>query len=110
MRLFRWLKDRLAHKLQHWKWSHLKEILREHGTALVVIIIGWEIIEDVCFPLLFMWLGANVHAVFLAGAPASWLLCLHWFVVPLTWGWWIKLKGGKNDDTKKVDDVCSRMQ
>jgi hypothetical protein len=81
--------------------------LQEHGTALVVIIIGWEIIEDVCFPLLFMWLGTNVHVVFLAGAPASWLLCLHWLVVPLTWSWWVKFKGGNSDDRNNMDDVCS---
>ena len=110
MRLFRWLKHRLIHKFQHWKWSNLKEIFREHGLALVVIIIGWEIIEDILFPLLFIFLGNHVHPAFYTGAPASLLLCVHWLAVPILWSWWIKLKGGKSDDTKEVDDVCSRMQ
>lgn len=70
------------------------DTLTEHGLALVVIIIGWEIIEDICFPLLFIWLGKNVNPIFLAGAPASWLLCLHWLVVPATWSMWIRFKGG----------------
>ena len=109
MKPFRWIKGRLSHKFQHWKWTNIKKTFKDHGLALVIIIVGWEIIEDIGFPLIFIWLGTHVHPFFLAGAPAAWLLCLHWLIVPLTWGWWIKLKGGKNDDTKKVDDVCSRM-
>jgi len=72
------------------------DALTEHGLALVVIIIGWEIIEDVGFPVLFIWLGTHVNPVFLAGAPASWLLCLHWLVVPAVFTAWIKFKGGVN--------------
>jgi len=92
LKLFRWVKERLAHKIDHLRWSSIKSILREHGLALVVIIVGWEIIEDVGFPLIFIWLGTHVHPAFLAGAPAAWLLCLHWLVVPITWAWWVKIK------------------
>ena len=67
----------------------------EHGLALVIIIVAWEIIEDILFPLLFIWLGTNVHPAFLAGAPASLLLCVHWLAVPAIWGLWIKIKGKK---------------
>ena len=93
MKFFTWVKDRLSHKLEHFSWSNIKKTLREHGLALVIIIVGWEIIEDVLFPLLFIFLGNYVHPVFYAGAPAAWLLCLHWLAVPLMWGWWIKIKG-----------------
>jgi hypothetical protein len=95
MRLLRWIKHRLTHKLEHFKLANLKKILKEHGIALIVIVILWEIIEDILFPLLFIFLGSHVHPVFYAGAPASWLLCVHWLVVPLTWKWWVKLKGEK---------------
>ena len=92
MRFFRWVKHRLKHKLEHLSWKSIKETFKEHGIALVVIIVGWEIIEDVLFPLLFIFLGTHVHPAFYAGAPAAWLLCIHWLVVPLTWGWWVKLR------------------
>jgi len=69
----------------------LKKTMKEHGLALVVIIVGWEIIEDVLFPLLFAGLGKFVHPVFYAGIPVAWIGCLHWLMVPLMWGWWIKI-------------------
>ena len=86
-----WTKHRLGHKLEHLNPTTLLDTLKEHGVALVIIIVGWEIIEDVLFPLLFMWLGANVHPAFFAGAPAAWLLCLHWIAVPIMWGIWIRI-------------------
>ena len=102
MRFFQWLKNRLGHKFEHLKWANIKKILREHGLALVIIIVGWEIAEDVLFPVLFVLLGNHVHPAFYAGAPASLLLCFHWLAVPLMWGWWVKFKG---IDTK-LDHDC----
>ena len=67
----------------------------EHGVALVVIIVGWEIIEDVLFPILFVFLGHHVHPAFYAGAPASLLLCLHWIAVPVLWRLWVKVSKKK---------------
>ncbi len=90
MKILKWIKHRLSHKIEHFKWSSIKAVFKEHGLALVVIIIGWEIIEDVLFPLLFIFLGNHVHPAFYAGAPASWLICIHWLVVPFTWSLWVK--------------------
>ena len=90
MRLLRWLKHRIKHKLEHIKPSRLMDTIMEHGVALVVIIVMWEIIEDILFPILFIWLGKNVNPWFLAGAPVSWLMCLHPIAVPLLWAVWIK--------------------
>jgi len=103
MKWWKWVKDRLSHKLEHFSWSNIKAMFKEHGLALVIIIIGWEIIEDVLFPVLFVLLGNYVHPSFYAGVPAAWLLCLHWLAVPLIWGWWMKIKGEK--DESKVEDV-----
>ena len=102
MRFIKWVKDRLNHKIEHLKWASIKKTLREHGLALVVIIVGWEIIEDVLFPLLFIFLGNYVHPAFYAGAPAAWLLCLHWLAVPVLWSVWIKIKG----IDKKIKHDC----
>ena len=98
MRFFKWLKSQVSHKLEHFKWSSLKKTFKEHGLALVIIIVVWEIIEDVLFPVLFIALGKYVHPAFYAGAPAAWILCLHWLAVPLMWGAWIRISGkGKHD-------------
>jgi hypothetical protein len=102
VRLLNWFKDRVGHKLDHLRWSNIKKTLREHGLALVVIVVGWEIIEDILFPVLFVFLGNNVHPAFYAGAPASLLLCFHWLAVPLMWGLWIKIKGGD----EKIEHDC----
>ena len=104
MRFFRWIKDRLSHKLEHLKWSSIKKTLKEHGLALAVIIVGWEIIEDVLFPVLFIFLGNHVHPAFYAGAPAAWLLCLHWLAVPIMWGFWMKISN--NRDLKNIEHHC----
>ena len=95
MRFIKWVTSRIKHKLSHLSIAALKETFKKHGIALVVIIVVWEIIEDVCFPLLFIFLGDHFHPAFYAGAPAAWLLCLHWLVVPLTWSAWVKVKNIK---------------
>jgi hypothetical protein len=87
-----WIKHRLEHKLEHFSKEKLKKFLKENGLAFVVIFLAWEIIEDVLFPAMFIFLGTYVHPVFYAGAPAAWILCLHWLAVPLMWGLWLKIK------------------
>ena len=87
----RWVCHRIKHKLEHFRPSRLMDTLKEHGLALVLIIIIWEIIEDVLFPVLFIWLGHNVNPWFITGAPISWLLCLHPIAVPIMWAGWIKI-------------------
>ena len=91
--MIRWFKDKFKHKLEHFKWSNIKKMFKEHGLALVVIIVGWEIVEDIVFPIIFAFLGNYVHPAFFAGIPVALIVCLHWFMVPLLWGMWIKYKG-----------------
>ena len=104
MKLTNWIKQRLGHKLEHLKWSNIKKMFRENGLALVIIIVGWEIIEDVLFPVIFALLGKYVHPAFFAGIPVAWIVCLHWLMVPILWGIWIKIKRDKN--LEKLDHDC----
>ena len=97
MNFLRWIKLRLSHKIEHFSISKIKKFLKKNGLAFVVIFIIWEIIEDVGFPLLFIFLGNYVHPAFYAGAPAAWLLCVHWIAVPIIWGIWLKIKGEKDE-------------
>ena len=92
-----WLMHRVRHKLSHFRPSRLMDAIMEHGVAFVVIFIIWEIIEDILFPYLFIWLGHNVNPWFITGAPISWLLCLHPIMVPVMWGLWIKISKRKNE-------------
>ena len=102
MKILKRLWHRFTHKLRHFKLSHFKKILREHGMAFLVIFIIWEIIEDVLFPAIFALLGKHVHPAFYAGIPAAWIICLHWLMVPVLWGVWIKIKG----TNEKIEHDC----
>ena len=106
MKVLKNLWHRITHKLHHFKWSHLKSILKQHGLAFLIIFIVWEIVEDVLFPLLFIWLGNNVNPWFLTGAPISWLLCLHPIAVPVMWAIWVKISRRKNESKDIEDQVC----
>ena len=102
MRLYKWFINRISHKLSHLKTENIKRMFRENGLALVVIIVGWEIVEDIVFPALFALLGKYVHPAFFAGIPVAWIVCLHWFMVPVLWAIWIKIKG----TDEKIEHHC----
>jgi len=102
MKVVNWLRERLKHKLHHFSWNSIKTTLKEHGLALVIIIVGWEIVEDIIFPIIFGLMGQFIHPAFFAGIPASLIICLHWFMVPLLWGMWIKISG----ENKEVKHEC----
>ena len=102
MKLYNWLKHRLSHKLAHFSRKRIKEFLKENGLAFVIIFVGWEIIEDVVFPIIFAMLGNYVHPTFYAGIPASLILCFHWLAVPILWGIWLKI----NKKSKDVEVDC----
>ena len=98
MKPLKWIYHKINHKLEHYSLSRFKNLLKEHGWALLIIFIVWEIIEDILFPALFIWLGNNVNPWFLTGAPIAWLMCLHPIAVPVLWGIWIKISKKKVDE------------
>lgn len=104
MKFLHWLSDRLKHKLHHFSLRSVKDNLKKHGMALVVITILWEIIEDILFPVIFGLLGKYVNPFFYGGIPVAWLLCLHWLMVPFLWGLWIKISGKHHGS--HVHDGC----
>ena len=97
MKVLNWLKHRLSHKVAHFSPEKIKEFLKENGLAFVIIFVGWEIVEDVVFPVVFGALGNFIHPAFYAGIPASLILCFHWLAVPFLWGIWLKLNKKSND-------------
>jgi|18_taG_2_1085343.scaffolds.fasta_scaffold198515_2 hypothetical protein len=76
----------LKHTFLFWKPSNLKKMFLQHGIAFLSAIIIWEIIEDIIFPMLMMFLGDTLNPMFYTIAPVTWFLCLHPIGVPVIWG------------------------
>ena len=100
--MINWLKTRISHKFSHFSAEKLRGFLKKNGLAFVIIFVGWEIVEDVVFPIIFAALGNYVHPAFFAGIPASLILCFHWLAIPILWGVWLKLTSQQAED-KDVD-------
>ena len=84
----------------------LKAFLKKNGLAFVIIFVGWEIVEDVVFPIVFAALGNYVHPAFFAGIPASLILCFHWLAIPILWGLWLKISTDGADLTTYTEMEC----
>jgi uncharacterized membrane protein len=100
--MWKWIKHRIGHKFEHFSAAKIKKFLKENGLAFVIIFVGWEIVEDVVFPIVFGILGNYIHPAFYAGIPASLFLCFHWLAVPILWGIWLKI----NKNNKHVEVTC----
>lgn len=101
-----WLLNKIKDKFKLLSLKNIKTMLKEHGLALVIIVVGWELVEDIIFPLIFASLGRYVDPLWYAAVPASLLICLHWFMVPLLWGFWMRIS---NKKLKEVSvDCCSK--
>ena len=106
MRVIRWIKDSLSHKIEHLRWKNIKSMFKKHGLALVIIIVGWEVVEDVLFPIIFGLLGKYIHPAFYAGIPASIILCFHWIAIPVLWSLWVRLSKKDIDSDIPTDECC----
>ena len=103
MRIVQWLKERILHKFENFSIKKIKDFLKKNGLAFVIIFIGWEIVEDVVFPIVFAYLGNYVHPAFYAGIPASLILCFHWLAIPILWGLWLSIQKKDRNDHDHVD-------
>jgi len=106
MKWWAWLKERVSNKLNHFSIKKIKAFLKKNGLASVIIFIGWEIVEDVVFPIVFAALGNWVHPAFYAGIPASLILCFHWLAIPILWGLWLKISNKKEEHTHETHTDC----
>ena len=104
MKVYNWIKHKLQHKMHHLSLKHLKSVLKKHGWALLIIIVGWEIVEDLVLPAIFWLMGKHVDPTFFALIPASLIICFHWLAVPVLWGLWIKISGSKET---AHEHICS---
>jgi uncharacterized membrane protein len=102
--MIKWLKTRISNKFSNFSMDKLRGFLKKNGLAFVIIFVGWEIIEDVVFPIVFASLGTHIHPAFYAGVPASLILCFHWLAIPILWGLWLKLTN--RPDTHNKDACC----
>ncbi len=76
--------------------DNLKKKLVEHGPTFLIIVILVELIEHFGLPVLFYYLGNNVHDFFYALIPTPLFICLHFITAPLIFFIYIKLKKKRN--------------
>lgn len=103
--MFDWIKKRVSHKLENFSYKKIKDFLKKNGLAFVIIVVGWEIMEDVVFPIIFGFLGNYIHPAFYVGIPASLILCFHWLAIPILWGMWVKIS---NKEHVAVESCCDK--
>ena len=103
--MFSWIKKRVSHKFENLSRKKIKAFLKMYGFAFVIIFVGWEIVEDIIFPIIFGFLGNYIHPAFYAGIPASLILCFHWLAIPVLWGLWLRFSGNK-DVLDISEDAC----
>ncbi len=78
-----YIRHSFKHKISFWSLKNLKSKLIEYGPTFLIILIFVEIIEHFGLPLLFYYLGNNVHDFFYVLMPAPLLICLHFITAPL---------------------------
>tara|TARA_Y100000310_G_C20478576_1_gene713613 strand:- start:103 stop:399 length:297 start_codon:yes stop_codon:yes gene_type:complete len=92
--------NNVKHKILFWKIPNLKDLFVKYGLPFFIILIVWEIIEDVIFPIIFLFLGNNYDPIFYTFMPATWLICLHPIAVPILWAGWCYISRNKDRDNE----------
>ena len=101
-KIIQYIKHTWGHKLSFWKIDNLKKKLVEYGPTFLIIVILVELIEHFGLPVLFYYLGNNVHDFFYALIPTPLFICLHFITAPLIFLIYIKLK--KTRPTIKISE------
>ena len=99
-KFIQYITHNISHKIDFWKWSNLKKKLIEYGPTFLVILIVVEIIEHCFLPLIFLYLGSNIHDIFYLLIPAPLLICFHFLTAPIIFLIYMKIsnrKRRKND-------------
>ena len=96
--MFKTIVHNLRHTIEFWRWKNLKSAFLKHGTEFLVILIIWEIVEDIIFPAVMYLCGETLNPVFYSLIPAGWIVCLHPIAVPVLWSMWRCLKRSKDSD------------
>ena len=98
-----YIKHTINDKITFWKWKNLKKKLIEYGPTFLIILIIVELLEHVGLPLLFYYLGGNVHDFFYVLIPAPLLICLHFITAPLVFFIYITIT--KNKTSKFYQNI-----
>ena len=91
MRKFiQYIKHTISHKIAFWKIKNLKSKLIEYGPTFLIILIITELFEHFGLPILFYYLGNNVHDFFYLLVPTPLIVCLHFITAPVIFFIYIK--------------------
>ena len=95
----------IKHKISFWTWPKIKEKFLKYGLPFFVILVVWEIFEDVVFPIVAYLLGKHVDPLFYSFIPVAWIVCLHPIAVPVMWYGWCFIRGEKKPKPSE-EDCC----
>ena len=90
-----YIKHTIKHKAAFWSVKNLKSKLLEYGPTFLIILITVELLEHLGLPILFYFLGNNVHDFFYVLIPAPLLICLHFITAPIVFIIYIAIKKKK---------------
>jgi len=90
-----YIKHTIKHKSAFWSVKNLKSKLLEYGPTFLIILIIVELLEHIGLPILFYFLGNNVHDFFYVLIPAPLIICLHFITAPIVFFIYIAIKKKK---------------
>lgn len=94
-RFIQYIRHTIGHKIAFWKPKNLKSKLIEYGPTFLIIVIIVELLEHFGLPILFYYLGNNVHEFFYVLIPTPLMVCLHFITAPLVFFIYISIKKRK---------------
>jgi len=92
-----YIKHTVSHKISFWKLSHLKSKFIEYGPTFLIILIIVELLEHFGLPILFYFLGNNIHDFFYLLIPAPLVVCLHFITAPIVFFIYINITRKKKE-------------
>ena len=103
-KIYHYIKHNWVHKVSFWKFSNLKKKLIEYGPVFITILIIVELLEHFGLPILFYWMGSNLHESFYILVPAPLVICLHFITTPIVFFIYIMVTKKKKKRKKKISD------
>ena len=91
----KYIKHTIEHKVSFWSLKNLKSKLLQYGPTFLIILVIVELLEHVGLPVLFYFLGNNIHDFFYVLIPAPLLVCLHFITAPLVFFIYVSIKKKK---------------
>ena len=103
-KIYQYIKHNWTHKISFWNLKNLKNKFIEYGPLFVFILIIVELFEHFGLPVIFYWLGGNIHEAFYALVPTPLFICLHFLTTPIIFFIYVTITRRSNKRKKKISE------